>query len=141
VDRLIQATDVEKLDQLFHLSSAIQQRIIAAEVPEDLEEAIEAHYRELEGKRGRGSESPCGAAPWVRNLAGTSFAGQYRSDLNVSREYLLQTYKEIIASKYGLSAMTYRMNRGIRDEDVAMCVGCLPMVDAVSGGVAYSRNP
>jgi len=37
--------------------------------------------------------------------------------------------------------MAYRLNRGIRDEDVAMCVGCMSMIDPVSGGVLYSRNP
>jgi pyruvate,water dikinase len=37
--------------------------------------------------------------------------------------------------------MTYRLTRGIRDEEVPMAVGCMRMVDAVSGGVVYSRNP
>jgi pyruvate,water dikinase len=74
-------------------------------------------------------------------MPGTSFAGQYRSELNVSRENLLEAYKNVVASKYSLTAMTYRLNRGIRDEEVAMGVGCMQMVDAVSGGVMYSRNP
>ena len=59
----------------------------------------------------------------------TSFAGQYRSELNVSPELLLPVYKEIVASKYALTAITYRLHKGIRDEDVAMCVGCMQMVD------------
>jgi pyruvate,water dikinase len=37
--------------------------------------------------------------------------------------------------------MQYRKQRGIRDDQVAMSVGCLEMVDARSGGVVYSGNP
>jgi len=71
----------------------------------------------------------------------TSFAGQYRSILNVSADNLETAYREVVASKYGLHAIIYRVSRGIRDEDVAMCVGCMAMVNAVSSGVTYSRNP
>jgi len=141
IDRLIQATDVERLDQLYSLSAAIQRLIVRSEVPEDLQEAISEHYQSLEMEEGQGVRVALRSSALGEDMAGTSFAGQYRSELNVSGEHILETYKEIIASKYGLSAMTYRLNRGIRDEDVAMCVGALPMADAVSGGVAYSRNP
>jgi pyruvate,water dikinase len=42
---------------------------------------------------------------------------------------------------YSLPALTYRLNRGIRDSDAAMCVGAMVMLDPVSGGVCYSRSP
>jgi len=141
IDRRIQATDVKRLDQLFSISSDIQQLIIRAPLPEELASAISEHYRNLEREEGKGLRVAMRSSALGEDLSGTSFAGQYRSELNVSGENILQVYKEIIAGKYGLPAMTYRLNRGIRDEDVSMCVGCMGMVDAICGGVMYSRNP
>jgi len=139
--RRIQATDRERMDQLYGLSAAIQQLIISSPLPEDLEEAISDQYQMLEQKDGKGVTVVLRSSALGEDFTETSFAGQYRSALNVSSESIHQVYKEIIASKYGLQAIMYRFNRGIRDEEVAMCVGCMSMVDAVSGGVAYSRNP
>ncbi len=141
IDRRIQATDVERLDQLYSLSAAIQQLIIESPLPEDLAAAIEEQYRHLETKDGKGVTVAMRSSALGEDLAGTSFAGQYRSELNISRENIFHAYKGVLASKYSLQAMTYRLNRGIRDEDVAMCVGCMTMVDAVSSGVIYSNNP
>jgi pyruvate,water dikinase len=141
IDRRIQSTNVEQMDRLFGLSASIQQLIMVSPVPADLEDAIVKQYRLLEEEVGKEVRVALRSSALGEDMPGTSFAGQYRSELNVSRENLFESYKNVVASKYSLTAMTYRLNRGIRDEDVAMSVGCMQMVDAVSGGVMYSRNP
>ncbi|RJR50121.1 MAG: pyruvate, water dikinase [Desulfobacteraceae bacterium] len=140
IDRLIQSSDMEDLDQLYTLSASIQQKIIAAPVPEEVKRTIQEHYLRL-SDHGRKVTLAMRSSALGEDLPGASFAGQYRSELNVSGESILDSYKGILASKYGLSAMAYRLNRGIPDEQIAMCVGCMEMVDALSGGVVYSRNP
>lgn len=140
IDRRIQLADVSRLDAVFALSSSLQQLVIASPVPDDLASAIMGQYNAL--KAGNPDVRLA-----VRSSAigeddyGSSFAGQYRSELNVSGDILLDTYREVVAGKYGVTAMTYRINRGIPDDEVPMCVGCLEMVDAVAGGVAYSADP
>lgn len=141
IDRRIQAHDAEDLGQVYELSSALQQQVIQAPVPEILSTEI---YRAVEAMGLSSGDAPSLA---VRSSAvnedtrEASFAGQYRSLLNVSPKHLLQAYKEVVAGKYTATAMSYRFHRGLRDEDVIMCVGCLKMVDAACGGVLYTRNP
>jgi pyruvate, water dikinase len=141
VDRRIQSATVERLDELYNLSASLQQLIIGSPLPGELERAVTEQYRILEAEAGSGIRVALRSSALGEDLPGMSFAGQYRSELNVSGDNILQAYKEVVASKYGITAMTYRLNRGIRDEEVAMCVGCMEMVDALSGGVMYSRNP
>ena len=141
IDRIIQKSDSESTGQVFILSSKLQQLMVEAELPEDLAELIMKAYAELENKTSPGVRVSLRSSALGEDEAGASFAGQYRSYLNVHPEHILQTYKEVLASKYTPQAMHYRLERGLRDGDIAMCVGCLAMVDAVSGGVAYTRNP
>jgi pyruvate,water dikinase len=70
-----------------------------------------------------------------------SFAGQYRSVLDVKRGDIVHAYKTVVAGKYSPQAMRYRLHHGVRDDEVAMCAGCMPMIEAEWGGVVYTRNP
>lgn len=141
IDRKIQAADSDRLDDLYRLSTQIQQSIISSEVPKDLEDSIYSAYEDIEQKMVKGVRVSLRSSALGEDALGASFAGQFKSLLNVSHDSLIESYKEIVASKYGLQGITYRLNRGIPDEDVAMCVGCMAMVSAVSGGVMYSCNP
>jgi pyruvate, water dikinase len=141
IDRRIQASNADKIDDLYRLSADIQQLIIRSSIPEDMEQAIKEAYRELERECGQNVKVSLRSSALGEDTAGTSFAGQFRTELNISPENFGHAYKEVVASKYGLPAITYRLSRGIPDEDVAMCVGCMAMLNAVAGGVMYSRNP
>jgi pyruvate,water dikinase len=141
IDRLLQTSSMEEMDNLYELSAKIQQLIIGSTIPGELEAQILEAYRGLEKKSCVGVKISMRSSALGEDSAGMSFAGQYRSELNVCEENILHAYKEIVASKYNLQAIFYRLNRGILDEDIAMCVGAMVMIDASAGGVMYSRNP
>jgi pyruvate, water dikinase len=141
IDRRVQATNTERIDDLYRLSTDIQNLILSASLPSDLENEILVAYEFLEKKQGKGVRVSMRSSALGEDSSGTTFAGQFRSTLNVSAESVIYSYKDIVASKYSLPAITYRLNRGIPDEDVAMCVGCMAMVNAEAGGVMYSCNP
>jgi pyruvate,water dikinase len=141
IDRRLQAAGSDQIDALYTLSAEIQQMIIRAEVPLELAGAIRGAWSAMEAEAGRKVTVALRSSALGEDAAGSSFAGQYRSELNVGADTVLDAYRDVLASKYSLQAITYRLTRGFRDEDVAMCVGCLAMVDAAAGGVTYSRNP
>ncbi len=138
IDRRFQAAAE---NEVYSLSADVRQLIIRSPLPADVESAILEAYERLQERAGRGVRVSLRSSALGEDAGGTSFAGQYVSELNVSPENLIQAYKAIVAGKYTPQAIAYRFHRGIRDEDVVMCVGCMAMVDAAAGGVMYSRNP
>jgi len=141
IDRRFQSADGENIETLYALSSNIQQLIIQAKIPDDVIDAVRKAYVGLESKTKSKVTLALRSSALGEDVHESSFAGQYRSELNVSFDSIFQAYKEILASKYSLQAVTYRLNRGFKDEDISMCVGCINMVDAAAGGVIYTRNP
>jgi pyruvate, water dikinase len=139
--RRISAAESDKTEDIYQASVDLQQLIIQSPMPEDLERAILDAYRNLEQEAGQNVRVVLRSSALGEDAAGRSFAGQFRSELNVSGGNVIEAYKRVVASKYGFGAVAYRLNRGVPDEEVAMCVGVTPMVNAVAGGVMYSCNP
>ncbi|NLY41807.1 MAG: pyruvate, water dikinase [Desulfovibrionales bacterium] len=126
---------------LLELCAKVRSLILESPMPPEVEAAILDAYDCLAAREGRPVHVALRSSALGEDSAQASFAGQHRSLLNVDRDGLLLAYKEVIASKYSAHAMTYRYVRGIRDEDVLMCVGCLSMVTSRMGGVVYTHNP
>ncbi|MBI5845607.1 MAG: pyruvate, water dikinase [Deltaproteobacteria bacterium] len=141
IDRRLQSRQGENISELYALATEIQNLIVSTPLPDSISKAIHEAYQELEERTHKGVTVSLRSSALGEDGSETSFAGQYRSILNVSADNLDSAYREVVASKYGLHAIIYRQSRGIRDEDVAMCVGCMAMVNAVSSGVTYSQNP
>ncbi|RJP57777.1 MAG: phosphoenolpyruvate synthase [Deltaproteobacteria bacterium] len=120
------------------ISEDIRQLITSAQVPAELEDAILLAYAKLAEDSGMRVSMRSSATGEDSEL---SYAGQYLSKLNVPSDQIIHAYKEIVASLYSPRAIAYRLNKGIRDEDVAMSVACLEMVESAASGVMYSRNP
>ena len=76
----------------------------------------------------------------VREDSRASFAGQYRTVLNVRYDTILNAYKQVIASKYSPEALYYRINFGLSDIETPMAVLCLEMIDAKTSGVMYTQD-
>ncbi|TYT75202.1 PEP/pyruvate-binding domain-containing protein [Desulfobotulus mexicanus] len=70
-----------------------------------------------------------------------SFAGQYTSVLNVPIEKLSEAYKQVLASKYSASALSYRLHHGLDEHETPMAVLVLKMVQPLFSGVLYSADP
>lgn len=141
INRRFIAADLDNMDDLYKLSSDIQLMIIRGEIPDDLKHDMMNQWRIMERETGRNLKVAMRSSALGEDGINSSFAGQYKSELNVSPDHFFHSYKQIVASKYSLQAISYRLNRGFRDEDIAMCVGCIEMIDAKAGGVIYSRNP
>ncbi len=121
-------------------SATIEQWILAAPVPELLAAQITAAYAELETKTRPGVRIAVRSSA-VGEDGDASFAGQYSTELNVTRNSLIDAFKRVVASKYSPRAISYRQLLGLNDEDTPMCVIGLAMVDAKASGVMYTLDP
>ena len=71
----------------------------------------------------------------------TSFAGQYRTILNVAAEDIIGAYQKVLVSKYHPAALVYRINYGLADRETPMAVLVAEMIDAQASGVMLTGQP
>jgi len=140
VARRLASVNIHDRRALSKLSREIQQTILAAPLPQELENAILQAYVQLAAPMG--GEIPVSIrSSAVREDSDISFAGQYATILNVYPHAIIHAYKKVIASKFTPQAIFYWKERGFNEEDIPVAVGCQAMICARASGVMYSRDP
>ena len=140
MDEILSDIDILDTDRLHRQSQKLTKMILQSTVPLD----VATHIRETFTSVFQGEEFSNRVA--VRSSAvgedsQASFAGQYKTLLNVRKEDLLAAYKTVIASKYSPEALVYRINYGLTDMETPMAVLVVEMIDAVASGIIYTQAP
>lgn len=136
-EKRLSRMEAGKRDQLAGLTLEMQELILAGEVPPDLAADIERSMAEhLSGENLLAVRSSA-----LAEDSEISFAGQYASELNIAPEDVLDGYKRVLAGKYCPRAVSYRISNGLTDNDTAMAVLVIPMINARNAGVIYSVDP
>ncbi|MBW1917334.1 MAG: phosphoenolpyruvate synthase [Deltaproteobacteria bacterium] len=128
-------SSLDDLESLEAVSEQMQTRVRQAQLPPDLAEALIQAGQSLAGRGVAVRSSAVGEDTHY------SFAGQFRTLLNVPPEQLVEHYKEIVASKFTSRAIFYWKYQQFSVNELPMAVGCLAMVPAKTSGVMFSVDP
>lgn len=123
----VSATDVDEVFESVRFSDASADRIVvlAREVADGRRLAVRS-------------------SATVEDLSGSSFAGQYRSVLDVDptdAAALLSAVRRVFASLWHPAPCAYRAAFGIDDSSVAMAAVLMQMVPARRAGVVFTVDP
>ena len=132
---------IQDLETLNQASQAIQNRIMEAELPHDLEQAIRKAYKNLVLSTFNGKLKVSVRSSALKEDSEFSFAGQYATFLNTPRSSVVERYKAVVASLFTPRAIFYYKAKGFQEYDMVMAVGVVEMIDAAAAGVMYSIDP
>jgi len=140
INSLLRNTDITDMEALYKTSAKIQQKIINTKIPDEFNNAIHEAFSILKEKSLSDAirVSVRSSALFESNQY-TSFAGQYRSILNVSEEELNDAYLRVVASKFEPEAIIYARIHGYEINDLSMCVGVQQMIKAKNSGIMYTQ--
>lgn len=131
---------VESGEEIEQVSLKLRNMIMQSLVPSEIKEALMNAYAVLEQKTKQGVHIAVRSSA-IGEDTEASFAGQYSTELNVTKDNIIHAYKTVIASKYSARAISYRMHSGLDDRETPMCAAGVVMLDPKASGVLYTKNP
>ncbi|MGI5949039.1 phosphoenolpyruvate synthase [Peptoniphilus sp.] len=140
---LMEAVDVDDIDELENASKQIQEKIVEKEFDPELEEEILSAYREFsELINVKDPEVAVRSSATAEDLPDASFAGQQDTYLHISgEEELLKHIRDCFASLWTSRAIYYREKQKFDHFDVALSVVVQKMVNSEKSGVMFTANP
>ena len=133
-------TDVEDPIQLRSVTADIRAAICAADMPDDLADAIRKSYDELGKKVGEANPFVAvRSSATAEDLPDASFADQQDTYLNVQgADMVIQKVKECYASTFTDRATYYRTKKGFDHLSVALSAAVQMMVFSKAAGVMFT---
>lgn len=105
---------------------------------------LEAEIVQLAKQVGGGGLIAIRSSATVEDLEGFSFAGQYKSFLNIdseSDEQVIAAVRRVWASLWHPAPVAYRRSFAVAEADVAMAVVLMRMIPATTAGVVFTSDP
>lgn len=138
MDEILSTIDIHNIDTLNRKSDELKKRIYRSEMPPDVASRIFDTFAAV-FETEEVSNRMAVRSSAVGEDSRASFAGQYKTILNVGKKDLLDAYKAVLASKYSPEALVYRINYGLTDMETPMAVMVVEMVAAAASGVMYTQ--
>lgn len=122
------------------LAQRLQQKVIAAELPSSLRDAIVQAYRRL-GPESEAIPVAVRSSAIAEDSQAASFAGQQETYLDVRGvESVLERVQACLASLFTSRALFYRAQKGAWS-DLALAVVVQAMVQPDKAGILFTRDP
>ena len=139
IDSRLAELDINSTAALDAVSRELMEAVMGAQIPPDIKKATLSAFEVLQKTSGSNTNVAMRSSA-VGEDSQSSFAGQYRTILNVKEDAVFEAYKKVIASKYSSSAIYYRINYGLSDIETPMAVLALEMIDAEANGIIYTED-
>lgn len=138
----LEGLDYDSLADIESRALTIRERIVAAPVPTEIEQAVLAAYGQLQAELGAGVLVSVRSSATAEDLPGMSFAGQQDTYLNIGGdEQVLAHVKRCWASLWTDRAIAYRHRQGFAHEDVLLAVVVQEMFPSRVSGILFTANP
>jgi len=129
------------LETIRACSAELQARVRAADFPGVLTAELLAAHEQLRTRSGAGDVAVRSSAT-TEDASDASFAGLQDTYLWVrDGSRMLERVRDCWASLYSVESISYRCDRGIDENVVAMAVVVQSMVDSRTAGVMFTRSP
>jgi pyruvate,water dikinase len=141
LQRLIDDLRGEGLPDQADLDQAAE-RVDAAFLEAAMPDSLAAEIRDLAVTVGGGALLAVRSSATAEDMAAASFAGQYRSYLEIGDDdALLRAVRLVWASLWLPAPRAYRVHARVPEDDLAMSVVIMRLVDAERAGVVFTVNP
>src|SRR3989344_5406502 len=144
IKETLQGFDYHDLPKLQIKGKQVRELILAATLPQDLQDNIISAYRELsKSYNTQNVDVAVRSSATAEDLPGASFAGQQETFLNITGDQnLLLSVRKCFASLFTDRAISYRADKNFGQTDIGLSVAVQKMVrsDLAASGIAFTLD-